>query len=467
MSSIDYILLAPPTPPFRLHYGNLYTWILLDVCARNLEHSGVCVLLPECWSLGGFRFDKAISEERRPDEASDKTVVRVIRDGINRGRTDLRLFSIAPSADITLRDDDPSIVSALRAIVRELIDDGLVRRERKPCLTCRSCGQSIFSAHQRSEGKCVRCGGLLHQGMREDWFLSVPWGTIHRRAQRIQWIPGSSLHRFSDLEQLGSSYPVANARSMGIPFDPEPGWHLDQRFVGSLYPSILRRSGKGGKLVCVGGLDILRKWILLLISANPDDAQPDVVVNHGMLLNSLNCKISKYHDAQLLAQSTASQTPDEIRVDLLRQPLGKDFVFRETPSPGAYRLVRKYANILRFFMQFAPESDTAHSEFLSSLDSIVADIRSHLEPHGLRPKAALEVFRHLCFTVISGKAIPMVGDVGISSTAKRRLLATLMSVGQIFAPRTTECARVLMAGGHDSDAGSGAGVPGRPAIKEP
>lgn len=370
-----------------------------------------------------------------PQETFERAAKAASRAGLAKGRVCLVRYGVT-AAEPVLKDDDPRVTGLITEITEQLVSAGTIRRERHPCHTCTECGMEMFTVETRSKLPCAHCGGRIEESEKQAWFLSTPWETVERRAKSIRWVPESALPRFLELERLGPRYPVAVRRGSGIPFSREPGQFLDQRFIGALYPALLRRLGFKGEIVCVAGADILRKWLLLMISANPDESQPGTVLTHGMLLDPAGKKLSKYVKGHLQVPQEPGSPQDELRAELLRQPFGKDFVLTGGASVYGSRLSRKYLNILKFLSQHAPASASGHAALLAGVEAKAAAIRENLTPRSFQPQNAMDTFRDLCFESLSKQVIPAVRGEGISEEAKRALMRVILSLGKVLLPQT-------------------------------
>lgn len=412
------VLLAPPSPPGAPHIGSLYTWALLDAARRTATHLGSDSCLPQSWNMSSRRLESRFGDD--PPGFAD-----YCRSSIDEAGAMLKTFGIHPSHHVALRDDDPDVRTHVQEILADLVQSGVVREVTADEKWCRDC--QIALPPSATAEACFRCRSPLVIESTKDWFLALDLEQIFRRAEGIEWFPRYALHRLRDLTDVHPLIRVSHpGRTLGVPSPLRHGEVVDQRLVGALWPSVLRRMGKAGPITVIAGFDIQRKWLLSLLAANGDEALPATVVNHGTLLDQAGRKLSRYAGASI-ADVPDDVEPRIVRAALLTLPLGKDLRVSELPLIGASRLRQKVLNCLRFVA--AQEVLAGGVDLDADLSAALAEVEAALMSHDV--SRAMANFRKAIVHELSGVLIPRIRKQGIASSPSD-VVARIKSLHRVF-----------------------------------
>jgi hypothetical protein len=412
------VLLAPPSPPGAPHIGSLYTWILLDAARRAATHFGRDSCMPQSWNMASRRLEARFGDD--PPGFAD-----YCRSSIDEASAMLKTFGIHPSHHVALRDDDPDVRSHVQAVLADLAQSGAVREVTADEKWCRDC--QIALPPTTSAADCFKCHSSLVIESTKDWFLGLDLEQIVQRAEGIEWFPRYAVHRLRDLTDVHPLIRVSHpGRSLGVPSPFRSGEVIDQRLVGALWPSVVRRMGMDGPLTVIAGFDIQRKWLLTLLAANCHEALPVAVVNHGTLLDQAGRKLSRYSGASI-ADVPDDVEPCIVRAALLTLPLGKDLRVSELPLVGASRLRQKVLNCLRFVA--AQEVVVSGVDLEAALSDALAEVEADLTSHDT--SKAMATFRRAIVHELSGVLIPRIRKQCLGSSPSE-ILERIRSLHRVF-----------------------------------
>lgn len=416
-SSGRRIVLTPPSPPAAPHLGTAYTWVLADALHRAAVHLGGKSLQPQSWNMSSRRIEARFGSDPAGFEGYCRTSVA-------QATASQHGLGVETSSDVALRDDDPDVREQIRGHLLHLAETGAVREIEADELWCRSC--EITLPPGSSQDECYACHGALSSRRSKDWFLVIDLGEVLDRAERITWTPTYALNRLRNLTDVHPLVRVNHRkRQLGVPSPLDGRSVIDPRLVGAMWPGVLRRLGHTDPVTVVAGFDIQRKWLLTMLAANPTDALPNAVVNHGTLLDEHGTKMSRYAGASL-ADLPEGVDPPVMRAALLSVPLGKDVRLGTLPFAGASRMHQKFVNCLRFLAGY--EHDAHGIDLGAELARPFKTVEMSLAASEM--SVAMAAYRKLLVHELSGVLIPRVRKQGATSLDQTR--ARLTSLHRVF-----------------------------------
>jgi valyl-tRNA synthetase len=374
----------------KLHLGNLYTWMLIDTYKKAGQLRGVDIVARESWNCYSQKLEEKVKLEnpRFDRERIIEECYGEVEKNISSAHAIFRRYHINFDKPI-IKDDSNEF---LRFINEEISRKEMLKR--------------------------------INNGRLE----LPPKKKVLEHARAIHWTPADIWKRYYGLSTLErvEEIPVFREGSYGIPFD---GKVLGQRFVQSMLPEFYSFLGIPTINLVICGNDILTKWIYFMI-ANSEFTPFDRVGLSGLVLGKNKRKLSKY-DSQINTIAEIKDHPDNVRLGLLRQSFGKDFVHPDFSQEEKLRT--KALNCLAFFKGYTSQNEE-HKFDVGSIKRASLEIAQDIRNLDFQ-KAYLN-FRKFVYDTISKGVIPRIRLNGIDRDSFKEVTSDFKRVANIFIPTT-------------------------------
>jgi valyl-tRNA synthetase len=389
------ILCSPPTAATRtLHLGNLYNWILVDAYKKGGRLRKEKVIARESWNCHSQKLEEAISAEH-PDYSTEEIAAECkkhVEENISNAKGIFQKYNLEFDQP-TIRDDSKEYQYFIKQRLRKAKDTGEINSE---------------------------------------YFLELlPKEKVLEVCKDIRWVPKEIWKRFKGLSEEVMSIPLLRKGFYGISIDDLVGQVVGQRFVQFELPQYYN-DVLGEKLnLGIFGNDILIKWVYFMIASNKEKPFERLGLS-GLVLSKDKEKLSKYQPGVKLIDEIECH-PDNVRLSLLKQSFGRDFVYPEFRSEEKLR--RKFENCVIFLRNFANINECSDfKEIESDIDLLSARIGENI--YRLDFLAAYKEFYSLVYEEISKRSIEQIKLKGINKKTLDRLIAKIEEIAEIFAPKT-------------------------------
>ncbi|MBI3334340.1 hypothetical protein HYZ97_02545 [Candidatus Pacearchaeota archaeon] len=371
----------------KLHLGNLYSWLLADTYMRASNLAERPIVTYESWNC----LSKKLEEDPQLKEVNEKERVERIEEMVEKNIEDARkifrkyAFSFRLPA---VRDD--------RADFREFLLENYARK---------------------------REAGVIDSSEK----LTLPdYAKIADVASKIHWVPSFAPKRMKGIHIEDRSYEIFRQGFCGISSETHPGRVFGQKFVQAHIPAFMQNQGLQ---IDAGfyGSDVLTKWLYFLFGIQQEPTFRMIGLT-GIILNHNRKKLTKY-DSNVPLISDIKEHPDTVRLSLLKQPFGRDFVYPTLSQEERVRL--KALNCLRFLGNSGVRENSSNldlSEIKDSSRRITEDI---LEA---RFDKAYALFRHMVYVLISKKCIEQIKSKGIKLQDLGEVRRTYQGICSLFIP---------------------------------
>ncbi len=388
------VIICPPITAAtdRLHLGNLYNWVLIDVYKRGAELMGDRAIARETWNCYSKKLEEKIVCENPGKgfyELSD-ICKRETERNISNGKTIFEKYSIKFDSP-EIRDDSYEYKKIVGDVFERYLDEGRVTKNLE---------------------------------------LVLPsFEKVYKLAKEKEWVPSGSWRRLKEAGFLKNLNKISLSRKgfYGISHPLLPNGHVfGQRFVQSLLPSFYN-SEVGSLDVGIFGGDLLIKWGYFMMANNNKDISKYSLL--GMMLDESGKKIRRSNDGVFLI-GDLNEDSNNVRLGMIKQSFGNSF--RQPTFSQERKFVRKVQNCFEFLYNHV-QVDNNNGLYDFSIGDSKNKIGKAILDFNF--KKGYELFRKFIYDDISKNFIGEVKLRGVSKDCLESVVGEMQDISRVFVPR--------------------------------
>ncbi|MFA5259207.1 MAG: hypothetical protein WC979_07330 [Candidatus Pacearchaeota archaeon] len=376
------IVLPPTAATLELHLGNLYSWIIADTYCKANQEKGIEVRAIETWNC----LSKKV-EDNNPLMTIEQ-IVEKSSYAIEKARNFFHKYGIKFEQP-GISDLDTDYIDYVHQKYAELKKDRTI--------------------------------------LDNDHMVLPDIATLKRIAFETTWIPEGSEKRLNGIYLSSRRVNIFRSGTIGIPHPKREGYVFGQKFVQSHLFDYLNQehSLEAGFY----GNDLLARWLFFTIGFTGN--LPIRTIGLTGIIQDINGrKISKY-DSNTPRLEDIKTHPDNVRLSLLKQTLGRDF--RQPIFEEENKFRNKLINTRRFLKHFVKDGtcEINIDKLQKEKDKIIDEVLR------VRFSEAYRMFYSYVHS-ISRDLIEPIKDIGASKVQCYQIVNMLDSIGRVFTPVTIE-----------------------------